>query len=87
MYFFEFNWKVYIELFHLPPAHTHTHTHSFPVCDYTPLAPVTSTSTTISIMAGDHLVVPIGVSHISLQHKKYNQGSERKEQRTNEGLG
>ena len=31
---------------------------------------------------GDHLVVPIGVSHISLRHKEYNQGSGRK--RTNE---
>ena len=37
---------------------------------------------TISIFADDHLVVPIGASHISLRHKKYNQGSERK--RTNE---
>ena len=26
----------------------------------------------------NHLVVPIGVSHISLRHKKYNQGSGRK---------
>ena len=41
---------------------------------------------TISILAGDHQMVPIGVSHISLRHKKYNQGSGRKEQRTNEGL-
>ena len=39
---------------------------------------------TISILAGDHLVVPIGVSHISLRHKNYNQGSGGKEQRTNE---
>ena len=42
---------------------------------------------TISILAGDHVVVPMGVSHISLQHKKYNQESGRKEQRTNEQYG
>ena len=42
---------------------------------------------TISILAGYHLVVLIGVSHISLRHKKYNQESGRNEQRTNEGLG
>ena len=35
-------------------------------------------------LASDHLVVLIGVSHISLWHKKYNQGSGRKEQRTKE---
>ena len=39
---------------------------------------------TISLLGGDHLVDPIGLSHISLRHKKYNQGSGRKEQRTNE---
>ena len=33
----------------------------------------------------NHLVVPIGVSHISLRHKKYNWGSGRK--RTNEQYG
>ena len=42
---------------------------------------------TISILAGDLLVVPIGVSHISLRHKKYNQGCGRKEQITNEQYG
>ena len=42
---------------------------------------------TISILAGDHLVVPIGVLPISLWHKKYNQGSGRKEQRSNEQYG
>ena len=31
-----------------------------------------------SVLAGDHLVVPIGVSHNSLRHKKYNRVSERK---------
>ena len=34
---------------------------------------------TISILAGDHLVVPIGVSYMSLRHKKYNQESGRNE--------
>ena len=43
---------------------------------------------TISILAGDPLVVPIGVSHISLQHKKYNKGSGRKRTKAwNKGLG
>ena len=42
---------------------------------------------TFHFLAGDYLEVPIGVSHISLRHKKYNQGSEKKEERTNEGLG
>ena len=32
----------------------------------------------------NHLVVPIGTSHISSWHKKHNQGSGRKEHRTNE---
>ena len=53
-----------------------------------PLAPtVTSTSSPFHFLAGDHLVIPIGASHISLRHKKYNQGSGRKEQRTNEQYG
>ena len=38
-------------------------------------------------LAGDHLGVPIGESHISLRHKKYNQGIGREEQRTNEQYG
>ena len=38
-------------------------------------------------LAGDYLVVPIGSSHISLRHKKYNLGSGRKEQKTNEQYG
>ena len=42
---------------------------------------------TISILAGDHLVVPIGVSHISSWLQKYNQGGGWKEQRTNEQYG
>ena len=42
-------------------------------------APLHQLLQTISIfLAGDHLVVPIEVSHISLRHKKYNQGSGRK---------
>ena len=30
------------------------------------------------VLADDHLVVPTGVSHTSLRHKKYNQWSGRK---------
>ena len=52
---------------------------------YTSPPPDTSTSSPFHFLVGDHLVVPIGVSHISLRHKKYNQGSERKEQ-TNDML-
>ena len=47
-------------------------------CDDSPRPPRYINFFTISILAGDHLVVPIGVSHISLRHKKYNQGSGRK---------
>ena len=56
-------------------------------CDNTPLASrYINFFETISILAGDHLVVPIGVLHISLWHKKYNQrnGRKRTRIRTNE---
>ena len=54
------------------------------ICDNTPFAPPPYINffKPFHFLAGDHLVVPIGVSHIPLRHKKYNQGSGRK--RTNE---
>ena len=42
---------------------------------------------TISILAGDHLVVSIGVSHISSRLQKYNQGIWRKRTKNKRGLG
>ena len=51
--------------------------------DNTPSAPrYINFFETISILVGDHLVDPIGTSHISLRQQEYNQGSWRK--RTNE---
>ena len=38
-------------------------------------------------MAGDQLVVPIGVTHISLPLKEYNQGNGRKENKRTKRLG
>ena len=39
------------------------------------------------VLAGDHLVFPTGVSHISLRHKKYNQGSGRKRTKNKRTIG
>ena len=42
---------------------------------------------TISILAGDHLVVPIGASYISSWLQKYNQGSGRKRTKNKQTIG
>ena len=57
------------------------------VCDDTPSAPrYINFFKPFHFLAGDHLVVPIGASHISLRHRNTIKGMGEKEQ-TNNMLG